>query len=84
MRQPNVGTEERKKLSESLRTFPTAPYATQQAIYADFCKVKANSPNPSCTRLKQTQATLSMRKWYCEQGTNAENSNWCKAVGAAR
>lgn len=77
LRQLGLSADKRKALSDKLRTIPTMPFATQQGVYADFCKLAANSEKPTCTRIKMTQASNLMRKWYCEQGTNAEG-NWCK------
>lgn len=78
LRKPASSPEERKKLTEQLKTLPATAYATTQGIYADYCKVKENAEKSPCTRLKQTQASLSMRKWYCEQPGKADGSNWCK------
>jgi len=78
LRKPGSGTEERKKLMERLKALPATAYATTQGIYADYCKAKENGEKAPCTRLKQTQGSLSMRKWYCEQPGKADGSNWCK------
>merc|ERR550537_972928 len=47
-----------------------------QALYADFCKVGEHAEKLTCTRLKASQASTNMRKWYCE--TRAGSSDWCK------
>ena len=77
LRKPGGSAEERKKLTEQLKLLPATAYATTQAIYSDYCKVKENSEKAPCTRLKQTQASLLMRGWYCEQPGKAAG-NWCK------
>lgn len=77
LRKPGVSMDDRKKLTEQLKLAPSVAYATTQALYSDFCKVAANAQKLTCSRLKQTQASVSMRKWYCEQPANGE-SNWCK------
>ena len=77
MRAPGKTSEQRKKLMDELKLYPTVAYATQQAMYADFCKVPANSAKDTCSRLKQTQSSVVMRTWYCGQPGKAE-SPWCK------
>jgi len=77
LRTPGLAADERKKNIDELKLVPALPYATTQGMYADFCKVKDNAEKPTCTRLKMTQASVSMRSWYCAQPSNGE-SNWCK------
>ena len=71
-----VDAEARKKLLEELKAHPFN-YASMQAIQADFCKVTKHAGDPSCLRLKQTQAQSSMQEWYCAQPSSAQ-STWCK------
>jgi hypothetical protein len=77
LRKSDSTSEARKSLLEQLKVAPTAPFATTQAVYADFCKVPANSEKMTCTRLKATMASTNMRKWYCAKLTST-SSNWCK------
>ena len=46
--------DERKKLAEQLKKYPTSPYGTMQAIYADFCKLKTSAELPLCLSLRRT------------------------------
>jgi len=71
-----LSAEERKKLLDQLKLTPPPAYATTQALYADFCKVSEHAEKLTCTRLKASQASTNMRKWYCE--TRAGSSDWCK------
>ena len=46
--------DERKKLAEQLKQYPTSPHGTMQAIYADFCKLKTSAELPLCLSLRRT------------------------------
>jgi len=69
--------DERKKLAEQLKQYPTSPYGTMQGIYADFCKLKTSAELPLCLSLRRTTESKQMNKWYCGQPAN-KLSLWCK------
>ena len=71
--------EAKLPLSVLLDKLKGAPmvYATTQAIYADYCKIEEHAAKPTCTRLKHTHATRTMREWYCAQPAG-QAGMWCK------
>jgi len=76
LRAPGVTAEQRKELLDKLKGAPMV-YATTQAIYADYCKIEEHAAKPTCTRLKHTHATRTMREWYCAQPAG-QAGMWCK------
>lgn len=80
LRTAGTSPDARKSLLDQLKLAPVAPFATTQAIYADFCKAPGNGEKMTCTRLKATMASTNMRKWYCALPSSTD-SNWCKRQG---
>jgi len=69
--------DERKTLSEQLKAYPSAPYGTMQAVYADFCKLKTSTELPLCLSLRRTAESKQMNKWYCGQEAHKDGL-WCQ------
>jgi len=77
LRTGGSSAEARKGLLEQLKLAPPPAYATTQALYTDFCKVPENGEKPTCMRVKASQASNSMRNWYCAT-TAGSTGDWCK------
>merc|ERR1719310_631927 len=72
------------KTSGASSTKPSSSTSSTTLSYNEVWQWHGGKPNKdaeaeksTCTRLKQTQASIQMRQWYCSQPANSE-SNWCK------
>ena len=81
LREPTLTGWDRTKVAEELRKWPVPPFATTQAIYADFCTRSAPTDlkaSSMCMSVKRTRFQQKMIDFYCKSPGNAEKSPWCK------